>query len=50
MNTFVALFGYIAHDDKPEQWQADIMLDAPQAIIDWLDTRSTMQPTTLVSP
>jgi len=44
MKTIVALFGYIADDDKPEQWQADIMLDAPQAIIDWLSATALGSP------
>jgi len=36
MRTIVALFGYIGDNDNPHQWQADAMLDTPQAIINWL--------------
>lgn len=36
MTTIVALFGYIGENDKPEQWQADILLETPQAITQWI--------------
>ena len=36
MRTIIALFGYIGDNDEPQQWQADVMLDTPQDIIDWL--------------
>lgn len=36
MRTIVALFGYIGEDEAPQQWQADVMLETPQAIINWL--------------
>lgn len=38
MKTILAMFGYIGDDDAPHQWQADVMLDTPQAIIDWLNS------------
>jgi len=42
MKTLVALFGYLGDDDTPEHWQADALLDTPQAIIDWLETRGVV--------
>mgnify|MGYP000061660845 CR=1 FL=1 len=36
MQTLVALFGYIGEGDRPEQWQADGMVDEALAIIGWL--------------
>lgn len=36
MPTLTALFGYLDKDDKPEDWQADAMIDQPLAILDWL--------------
>ncbi|HEC19544.1 MAG TPA: HAD family hydrolase [Gammaproteobacteria bacterium] len=39
MQTLVALFGYIGEQDQPGQWQADALLDTPQAIITWLAGR-----------
>ena len=36
MRTIVALFGYIADDDNPEQWQADTLLETPDDIMQWL--------------
>lgn len=38
MKTIVALFGYIGENDQPETWGADVMLDSPRQIIDWLKT------------
>jgi len=35
-HTIVALFGYIADDDNPGQWQADILLETPDDIVQWL--------------
>lgn len=32
MQTIVALFGYINHDDKPEDWGADYMAESPAEI------------------
>jgi 2-phosphoglycolate phosphatase len=31
--TVTALFGYLNHDDKPETWQADHMIDHPSEIM-----------------
>ncbi len=39
MRTIVALFGYIGENDVPQQWQADVMLETPQAILNWLSPR-----------
>ena len=40
MKTMVALFGYIEDTDQPEQWGADVMVDKPLSILDWLDSHS----------
>lgn len=37
MTTLVARFGYLADSDQPDLWGADGMIDAPQALLDWLD-------------
>lgn len=42
MKTMVALFGYIEEHDRPEQWGADVMVKKPLAILDWLDSHSTI--------
>lgn len=36
MKTLVALFGYLAAEDRPQTWGADDMVDHPLAILDWL--------------
>ncbi len=36
MHTIIALFGYIADNDEPEQWQADTLLETPEDIVQWL--------------
>ncbi len=36
MQTIAALYGYIANDDNPEHWQADISIDHPRDILKWL--------------
>ncbi len=37
MKTIVALFGYIAITDKPEQWGADAMITKPMQLMSYLD-------------
>jgi phosphoglycolate phosphatase len=37
MYTLVALFGYFREDDRPEDWQADAMLQTPADLLGWLD-------------
>jgi phosphoglycolate phosphatase len=37
MRTLVALFGYLADDDRPEHWQADGMIAHPMDALDWLE-------------
>ena len=37
MHTLVALFGYIQEQDRPEQWQADAMVEQPLEILDRVD-------------
>lgn len=34
--TLVALFGYLAPDDRPDEWQADGSILHPREILDWL--------------
>ena len=34
--TLVALFGYLAPDDRPDEWQADGSIRHPREILDWL--------------
>lgn len=36
MKTLVALFGYLADDDRPADWQADGMLQQPADLLEWL--------------
>lgn len=36
MPTLVALYGYIADDEHPEEWQADGMINTPEDILVWL--------------
>ena len=38
MKTIVALFGYIADNDKPEDWGADVMHQTPSDIQKWLNS------------
>ena len=38
MRTIVALFGYIADNDKPEDWGADVMHQTPTDIQKWLNS------------
>ncbi len=37
MYTLVALFGYFREDDRPQEWQADAMIDTPAGLLEWLD-------------
>lgn len=36
MKTVIALYGYIGHDDKPDNWGADFCINDPLEILDWL--------------
>lgn len=36
MNTLVALFGYLAPEEKPENWGADGLVSSPSDIMSWL--------------
>ncbi len=38
MRTVVALFGYIADNDRPQDWGADVLHQSPAAIQTWLKT------------
>jgi phosphoglycolate phosphatase len=37
MKTVVALFGYIAHTDKPFEWHADLLIKTPLELLDCLN-------------
>lgn len=37
MKTLAARFGYIRPDDRPEDWGADAVIDAPMDIVNWLE-------------
>ena len=37
MYTLVALFGYFQDNDRPQEWQADAMIDTPADLLVWLD-------------
>ena len=36
MTTLIALFGYIADSERPQEWQADGMVHHPMEILGWL--------------
>jgi len=36
MRTMTARWGYLAPHDQPESWQADIIIDHPRDILQWL--------------
>ncbi|WP_198246288.1 HAD family hydrolase [methane-oxidizing endosymbiont of Gigantopelta aegis] len=38
MMTMAALYGYLKPDDKPEYWGADILIESPQHLSDWIQT------------
>lgn len=38
LRTAIALFGYLGPDDRPHDWGADALLDAPADLLAWLDT------------
>ncbi|MCA1798014.1 MAG: HAD-IA family hydrolase [Xanthomonadaceae bacterium] len=38
LRTAIALFGYIGPEDRPHDWGADALLDAPADLTAWLDT------------
>jgi phosphoglycolate phosphatase len=37
MYTLVALFGYFRDNDRPQEWQADAMINTPGELLVWLD-------------
>jgi len=37
MHTLVALFGYFTAEDRPREWEADGLLDAPLDLLRWLE-------------
>jgi len=41
MYTLVALFGYFRDDDRPQEWQADALINKPAELLAWLDRIET---------
>jgi len=41
MYTLVALFGYFQDDDRPQEWQADALINTPADLLAWLDRIET---------
>lgn len=37
MKTLAAVYGYLKHDDQPEQWGADGLIEHPQQLMQWID-------------
>jgi phosphoglycolate phosphatase len=37
MYTLVALFGYFRQHDRPQEWQADALINTPTDLLEWLD-------------
>ncbi|MDH3872140.1 MAG: phosphoglycolate phosphatase [Gammaproteobacteria bacterium] len=37
MHTLVALFGYFQDSDRPQEWQADALIEEPGELLTWLD-------------
>jgi 2-phosphoglycolate phosphatase len=40
MPTLVALYGYLGADDHPQEWGAHGFIEAPLALLDWLQPRA----------
>jgi phosphoglycolate phosphatase len=40
MKTLVALFGYLAEDDRPQDWGADGLINHPLDILPWFGARA----------
>jgi phosphoglycolate phosphatase len=36
VRTAVALFGYIGENDNPQNWQADVLLESPDELQEWI--------------
>lgn len=36
MQTIVALFGYLAPEDQPQNWGAEACVETPQALLNWI--------------
>ncbi len=36
MATVVALFGYLSADDAPHKWGADVLVESPATMLDWI--------------
>ena len=39
MQTLVALFGYLQEEDDPHTWNANSMIEQPQDLLAWMDSR-----------
>jgi N-acetyl-D-muramate 6-phosphate phosphatase len=44
MRSLVARYGYLADTDRPEDWQADGIVDRPDEILRWLPNGATALP------
>lgn len=42
LKTLAAAFGYLAADDDPASWDADAVVNSPDAIVDWLKRHTTV--------
>jgi 2-phosphoglycolate phosphatase len=40
MPTIVALFGYLGDADRPQEWEADALLETPHSIWEWIAERN----------
>jgi phosphoglycolate phosphatase len=43
MTTVVARYGYIAESERPDQWSANAVVDAPLGVLAWLRERESAQ-------
>jgi N-acetyl-D-muramate 6-phosphate phosphatase len=51
MRVLIALFGYLADTDRPQDWQADGMINAPSEVLDWVTASArTSQPQAAPAP
>ncbi|MCK9531105.1 MAG: HAD-IA family hydrolase [Gammaproteobacteria bacterium] len=39
MTTLVAMFGYLAAEDRPHDWGADGLIDHPDEVLPWIEAR-----------
>ncbi|MEH6651168.1 MAG: HAD-IA family hydrolase [Motiliproteus sp.] len=46
MTTVAALYGYIDQQDPPKKWQADLQIQSPSELLNWLKERTDCQQST----